>query len=373
MVDIARKNLLHDKTRFIITLIGVTFSVVLVFSQFGIYFGFMRNASIIIDNTPVDIWVTSKNSANFDFPLPFPESKVHKVKEVPGVAWADRLILTWANMKKRDGGSENIELIGFNPENGIGGPWTLKEGSIQALKAGPGIIVDESAFPKLGVMRIGDYVEVNEKRVKVVGITQGIRGFTTAPYVFTTYRTAQELDQWVSERTVFIVARVAAGYDHDDVVANLRQIRDVDVYRADAYSWKTRMYWTLETGIGVGFGLTAVMAIVVGMVIVSQTIYTATVEHLREFGTLKAIGATNWQVYGIIVKQALINAVLGYIAGLGITLLTVRLIESTGLAVVIPLELMVAIFFLTLLMCLAAAVISVRKALNVDPLVVFRT
>ena len=90
MVDIARKNLLHDKTRFIITLIGVTFSVVLVFSQFGIYFGFMRNASIIIDNTPVDIWVTSKNSANFDFPLPFPESKVHKVKEVPGVAWSSK-------------------------------------------------------------------------------------------------------------------------------------------------------------------------------------------------------------------------------------------------------------------------------------------
>ena len=373
MVDIARKNLLHDKTRFIITLIGVTFSVVLVFSQFGIYLGFMRNASIIIDNTPVDIWITSKNSANFDFPLPFPEEKLNRVKNVPGVAWADRLILMWMNFKKQDGGSENIELIGFNPETGIGGPWSLKEGSIQALKAGKGIIVDESAFGKLGALRLGDYVEINEQRVRVVGITKGIRGFTTAPYVFTTYRTAQELDPWVAERTVFILARVTPGYDHDDVVANLRQIRDVDVFRAGAYSWKTRMYWTLETGIGVGFGLTAVMAIVVGMVIVSQTIYTATVEHLREFGTLKAIGATNWQVYGIIVKQALINAVLGYVAGLTITLLTMRLIESTGLAVVIPAELMVAIFFLTMLMCLAAAIISVRKALNIDPLVVFRT
>jgi putative ABC transport system permease protein len=73
------------------------------------------------------------------------------------------------------------------------------------------------------------------------------------------------------------------------------------------------------------------------------------------------------------VKQALINAVLGYVAGLTITLLTMRLVESTGLAVVIPAELMVAIFFLTVLMCLAAAIISVRKALDVDPLVVFRT
>jgi putative ABC transport system permease protein len=372
MVDIARKNLLHDKTRFVITLVGVTFSVILIFAQFGIYLGFMRNASIIIDNTPVDMWITSKNSANFDFPLPFAESKLNQVKEVPGVAWADRLILSWANLKKKDGGSENIELIGFNPETGVGGPWSLRQGSIQALKGGRGIIVDESAFPKLGVMRIGDYVEVNEKRVKVVGITNGIRGFTTAPYVFTTYRTAQELDPWVSDRTVFILARVAPGYDADAVVRTLRQIRDVDVFRSEAYSWKTRLYWTLETGIGVGFGLTALMAIVVGMVIVSQTVYTATVEHLRDFGTLKAIGATNTQVYGIIVKQALINAALGYVAGLAITLATTRFIELTGLTVVIPAELMAAVFVLTVMMCLSASIISVRKALNVDPLVVFR-
>lgn len=373
MVDIARKNLFHDKTRFLITLVGVTFSVVLVFSQFGIYLGFMRNASIIIDNTPVDIWITSKNSANFDFPLPFPERKLNQVKAVPGVAWADKLILTWANLKKLDGGSENIELIGFNPETGVGGPWNLKAGSIQALKAGKGIIVDESAFPRLGRLRVGDYVEVNENRVRVVGITEGIRGFTTAPYVFTAYQTAQALDAWVAERTVFILARVAPGYNAGDVVTSLRQIRDVDVFRAADYSWKTRLYWTLETGIGMGFGLTAAMAIVVGMVIVSQTIYTATVEHLREFGTLKAIGATNWQVYGIIVKQALINAALGYMAGLAITLVATRFIEMTGLVMIIPVALMVAIFFLTVAMCLAASVVSVRKALNVDPLVVFRT
>jgi putative ABC transport system permease protein len=373
MVDIARKNLFHDKTRFAITLVGVTFSVVLVFSQFGIFLGFMRNASIVIDNTPVDIWITSKNSANFDFPLPFPERKLNKVKEVPGVAWADKLILTWASMKKKDGGSENVELIGFNPETGIGGPWSVKAGSLQDLKAGKGIVVDESAFPKLGVMRIGDYVEINENRVRVVAITEGIRGFTTAPYVFTTYRTAQELDAFVAERTVFVLARVAEGYRVDDVVAQLRQIRDVDVFRADEYSWKTRLYWMLETGIGVGFGLTALLAIVVGMVIVSQTIYAATVEHLREFGTLKAIGATNREVYGIIIEQALINAALGYLFGLAITLVAMRFVGLTGLVMIVPLEMMAAILVVTALMCLAASMISVRKALGVDPLLVFRT
>ena len=372
-VDIALKNLIHDRTRFLITLIGVTFSVVLVFAQFGIYLGFMRNASIIIDNTPVDVWITSRNSANFDFPLPFFERKLNKAKEVPGVAWADRLILTWASMKKQDGGSENVELIGFNPTTGIGGPWKLREGSIEALKAGRGIIVDESAFSRLGPLRIGDYVEINENRVKVVGISEGARGFTTAPYIFTTYRTAQDLDPFVAEKTVFIVARVAPGHDPREVAAALRQLRDVDVFTRGEYSLKTRLYWTWETGIGVGFGMTALMAIVVGMVIVSQTIYAATIEHLREFGTLKAIGARNIDVYGIIVKQAVINAVLGFGVGLAVTLVASRFIELIGLVMIIPGWLMVGVFGLTVAMCLAASMLSVRKALQVDPLVVFRT
>jgi len=373
MVDIARKNLLHDRTRFIITVVGVTFSVVLIFSQFGIYLGFMENASIIIDNTQADIWVTSKNSSNFDFPVPFNERKLNKVRQTTGVAWADHLLLGWANMRRRDGGQENIELVGFNPETGVGGPWRLLAGELQAVKAGKAIIVDESAFPKLGNLKVGDQVEINEQKVRVVGISQGVRGFTTAPYVFTSYRAAQDLDPFSRDRTVFIVARVEPGYDPQEVAARLREIRDVDVYTRDQYSWKTRLYWTWETGIGVGFGLTVFMAIVVGVVIVSQTIYSATIEHLREFGTLKAIGATNRDVYGIILKQALINALIGYAVGLTLTLLAVRSLGATGMVLVIPLGLMAAVFVLTLAMCATASVVSVRKALKVDPLVVFRS
>ena len=372
MVDIARKNLFHDRTRFLITVVGVTFSVVLIFSQFGIYLGFMENASIIIDNTQADIWITSKNSANFDFPVPFSELKFNKVKATPGIAAADKLILGWANMRKRDGGSENIELVGFNPETGVGGPWRLIDGRIADLKAGKSVIVDESAFAKLGALRVGDHVEINEQRVKVVGISQGVRGLTTAPYIFTSYRSAQDIDPFNRDRTVFIVARMAPGYEAEDVVARLRDIRDVDVYTRDAYSTKTQAYWRWETGIGLGFGLMVAMAILVGVVIVSQTIYSATIEHLREFGTLKAIGATNRDVYAIILKQALINAALGYVAGLLITLVVVRASGITGLVVVVPPLLMVGVFVLTVIMCVTASMVSVRKALSVDPLVVFR-
>ena len=373
MPDIALKNLIHDRLRFLVTLLGVTISVVMMFAQIGIYMGFMQNASIIIDNTPADIWITSKNSSNFDFPLPFSEGKLPKVKEVPGIAWAEHLVLGWANMKLTNGGSENVELIGFNPNTGIGGPWRLREGSVDALKAGGGIIIDESAFAKLGRLRIGDYVEILENRVKVVGISEGIRGFTTAPYVFTTYRTAQDIVPWLRGSTVFIVAGVHPQMDVPGIVQELKKIPNIDVYTKGEYSLKTRLYWTWETGIGVGFALTALMALLVGMVIVGQTIYAATIEHLREFGTLKAIGATNREVYEIIVKQALVNAVLGYAVALVIWVMGLRLVSAVGLAVVLPATLMGVVFVVTLAMCLTASYVSVRKALQVDPVTVFRS
>ena len=373
MPDIALKNLLHDRVRFIATLLGVAISVVMMFAQVGIYLGYMQNASIIIDNTAADIWITSKNSANFDFPLTFSEGKLSRVKGVPGVAWAEHLVLGWVNMKLANGGSESIELIGFNPNTGVGGPWRLREGSIEALKAGAGIIVDESAFPKLGQLRVGDYVEILESRVKIVGISQGIRGFTTAPYVFTSYSAAQDIVPWLRQRTVFIVAGLQPQADTAAVLRELKTIPNVDVYTKQQYSLKTRLYWTWETGIGVGFGLTAVMALIVGMVIVGQTIYTATIEHIREFGTLKAIGATNREVYGIILKQAIVNAVLGYAVALVTWAIALRLMSAAGLAVVLPTSLMGIVFIVTLLMCLSSSYLSVRKALHVDPVMVFRS
>lgn len=373
MVDIASKNLFHDRVRLIITLVGVTFSVVLITAQVGIYLGFMTNAAAIIEHTEADIWVTSQNSRNFDFALPFTERKINKVKEVPGVQWAEKLILGWALLKKKDGGTENVEVIGFNPDTGIGGPWRMKEGTIQDAKFARGIIVDEMDDRKLGGLRVGETVEILNSKVKVVGKSSGIKGFATAPFVFTSYKTAQEIVPWIEDKTVFILVKVAPGHDLKEVARRLAEIRDVDVYTKEQYALKTKLYWTAETGMGLGFGITILMGIVVGMVIVGQTIYTATVEHLREFGTLKAIGARNWDIYRIIIKQALINAVAGYSLGMLITLGVVSGYRSTGMTMVLSPALAAGIFLLACCMCLGASVISVRKALKVDPVIVFRS
>jgi putative ABC transport system permease protein len=374
MYAIAIRNLIHDKTRFVIALTGVTFSVILISAQAGIYLGFRENAATIIEHVEADIWVTSRNSRNFDFSQPIPERRVNQVLRVQGVASAEKLILGWGIIKNPDGGSEQVEVIGYDPDVPIGVPWSMREGRIEDVKGGMKAILDESAQARLGAFTVGDYREIMGQRLKIVGLSREAKSLTTAPFVFTSYETAQRVLSYIgAENTVFILVRVVPGADPREVAEDIRYTVDhVDVYTKADYAWKTKQYWTFETGVGFGFLLTMVMAFVVGIVIVGQTIYSSTVDHLKEFGTLKAIGATNRHIYQIIFNQAFINAILGYIVGAALTLLARGFFARAGIELTLPPETMVGILGLTLLMCFLAGFFSVWKALQVEPAAVFR-
>jgi putative ABC transport system permease protein len=372
-VSIARKNLFHDRVRLAITLTGIAFSVILILVQVGVYLGMMYNTASVITHTDADIWITARNNRNFDFSLPFPEHRENKAKAVSGIAWVKKLVLVWSLMKLQDGGSENVEIVGFDPDSGIGGPWDMVSGRIEDVKYHRGVIVDESSFYKLGDMAVGDFREVMNKRVRVVGICRGARRITTAPVLFTSYKVAQELTPWMDGQTVFILVKVKPGWDVQDVKGRLQGAMNLeDVYTREEFSWITQKYWTFNTGMGVGFGFTILMGILVGAVIVSQTIYGATVEHLKEFGTLKALGADNRTVYGIIIKQAVVSGLLGYMLGGAINFVVVHFYRQSGQFVIQPWWLFVIDLVLTLVACIAASLISVRKAMQVDPMEVFR-
>ncbi len=374
MYSIAVKNLIHDKTRFAIALVGVTFSVILISAQVGIFLGFMNSASTVIDHIDADLWVTSKNSRNFDFSQPFPERKLNQVLRVRGVAYAEKLILGWGIIRNPDGGSEQAEVIGYNPETGIGGPWAMRRGRVGDVKGGMHAILDESSQERLGKFELGDYREVMGHRLKIVGISHGAKSLTTAPFVFTSYSTAQRALSYLgAENTVFLLVRVVPGVDPREVAAELRNTVDyVDVYTKAEYSWKTKQYWTFETGVGFGLLLTMLMAFIVGIVIVGQTIYSSTVDHLKDFGTLKAIGATGRHIYQIIFHQALINAFLGYLVGASLTFFTRHLYENLGIPLALTPEVMGGVLVVTVLMCILASFISVQKAVKVEPAAVFR-
>ncbi|MEM4721959.1 MAG: FtsX-like permease family protein [Candidatus Methanomethylicaceae archaeon] len=374
MLYVALKILLYDKFRTLITLLGVIFAVSLIFAQLGIYFGLMETSSVIIDNTVGDIWITSRNSKNFDFSQPFPEYVYYHTLSNEGIEWAERLIVTWGLIKQKKGGTEQIEIVGYNPDTGIGGPWKMANGSIREVKNGNFAIVDRSAMKRLGDISVGEFRDILAKRIQIVGISDGAKSFTTAPIIFTSYRLAQELADLVGpDNTVFIIAKVLPGYSVSKVIEALREkLQGVDIYSKAAFSRKTRMYWTFETGVGYAFLITILISFLVGTLIVGQTIYNSTIEHIKEFGTLKALGAENADVYKIIFTQAFIIALISYLISLIITLVSVKFYEAIDMVMVVKWWTNLIVFFMTFLMCFASAYISIRKIKRIDPAILFR-
>ncbi|TWJ17341.1 FtsX-like permease family protein [Geobacter argillaceus] len=374
MFYVALRILLYDKVRSLITLLGVVFAVGLIFNQLGIFLGLMETSSVIVDHTPGDIWVTSKNSKNFDFSQPFPDYVYHQTISDAGIQSAEKLIVAWGIIRQKEGGTEQVEVVGFNPDSGVGGPWELVSGDLKHLKNGNYAIVDESAMKRLGRIQVGEYRDVLSHRLQIVGISRGAKSFTTAPILFTSFELAQRLVTYVgSDSTVFVVAKVKPGVSVKDVVTRLKaRFKGVDVFVADDFSMKTRRYWAVETGVGFSFLLTIIISFLVGMLIVGQTIYNSTMEHIKEFGTLKALGATNREIYKIIFSQAMINALAGYIVSLIITLASVKIYEAGGMVMVVRGWVNFLVLGLTLLMCFASAFVSVRRIKRIDPAILFR-
>lgn len=374
MVSIARKNLFHDKVRFIVALAGITFAVVLITIQVGVYLAFLANSSVLIDHTEADIWITAHGLENFDFGRPISEKKLFQAREAPGVLWAEKYLLAFGYWKTPGGSQETVQMVGYDPETLVGAPWSIVRGDPRDVKYFNSVFYDEAETNRLGDLPIGGETEINSHRVRVVGIVRGAKSFIQSPYIFTSFKNALNLSFVAKGNTVYILVKVAPGYSVEAVRQRLKAaVKDVDVYTSGEFSKKTRDYWMINTGTGMALLSIALMGVVIGTVIVANTIYTSTTEHLREFGTLKAIGASNWDLYKIIIEQALINSVIGYVAGEFVSFWVIQAIKKGNLQVLLPWPVLAGIYVLTALMCLWSSTLSIYKVTKIDPALVFKS
>jgi putative ABC transport system permease protein len=374
MVSIARKNLFHDKIRFAVALAGISFAVVLITVQLGVYLAFRSNVSVLIDHTEADIWITAHGLENFDFGRPFSEKKLYEVEEVPGVAWADKYLLAFGYWKTPSGSQESVQMVGFDPETMVGAPWNIVKGNPQDVKYFNSIFYDEADTNRLGNLPIGAETEINSHRVRIAGIVRGARSFIQSPYIFTSFKNALNLSYVNQGNTVYVLVKVAPGYSVQDVQRRIREtVKDLDVYTSPEFSKKTQDYWMINTGTGVALLAVALMGVVIGTVIVANTIYTSTTEHLKEYGTLKATGASNWDLYAIIIEQALINSVIGFAVGMAVSYVVIQAMKQGHLPILLPVPVLVGIFILTVMMCLWSSVLSIFKVTRIDPAMVFKS
>lgn len=374
MPPLARRNLFHDKVRLTVTLTGIVFAVVLIVVELGLFVGFTSTTSGPIDHSNVDLWVTSKHVPYIELGAPFSERKLYQVRAVPGVVEAQKFITRWTQWQRPDGRQESVQIVGINPDSMLGHPWNLVEGSVDDLKTPNAILVDQLYKEKLGVTRVGEVFEIDHRRARVVGFTRGIRAFTTSPYIFTSFKNAQDYAGMAADQTVYLQVKVAPGADVKQVQREIQErVKDVDVLTNRQFSRMTQVYWMFTTGAGVAVLLAAALGLVVGFVVVAQTIYATTMDHLKEFGTLKAMGAPNSYIYRVILTQAAMSAVMGYALGMFVSVFVVRASQSGGAAILLPWPMAIGMFFLTLTMCMGAAVVSINKVTRLDPAMVFKS
>jgi putative ABC transport system permease protein len=373
MPPLAQRNLFHDKVRLAVTLTGIVFSVVLIVVQLGLFLGFTTATSNLIDHSNADLWITSKNVPYVEQGVAFSERKLNQVRAVPGVADAQKIIAHWTQWKRHDGGEDSVQIVGVNVDDPLERPWNVVEGRVEDLKSPDAIIMDELYKQKLGVTRVGEVFEIGGHRARVVGFTRGIRSFTTSPYVFTSFKNAQNYTNLREDQTYFVLVKVAPGADVQQVRRDLlSRVRDVEVFTTAQFSRMTTFYWMFTTGAGVAVLIAAVLGLVVGFVVVAQTIYATTVDHIREYGTLKAMGAPNSYVYKVIMKQAGISALIGYALGMVVSIFVVQGSQKGGAAILMPPSMAIGMFFLTLFMCIGAALVSINKVTRIDPAMVFK-
>lgn len=373
MASLAWRNLFHDRVRLVVTLVGIVFSVVLTSIQFGLFLGFVSATSDLIERSNADLWVISKGVVNLESGIAFSERKYYQTLGIAGVADARRQTVSFSTWKKPDGAEESIMLFGTELEGGMGGPWNLVAGRLEDLLQPDAVIIDELYQSKLGVTGLGQVVEIQGRRARVVGLTRGIRTFTTSPAVFTTFDRARQYVGLPNDRTLFLLVRVARGANPETVRQAIKdRLTHVDVLTTGEFGRQQAFYWMFETGAGVSVLIAALLGLVVGVVVVAQTIYASTMDHLREYGTLKAMGASNRYLYGVILRQAVISAGIGYTVGICLSLVVATISQQTTTAILLPGWILGALFILTLLMCSLASIVSINKVTRLDPAMIFK-
>ena len=369
---IAFRNLFYDRLRFIATVIGIVFSIVLVTVQMGLYLGFGRTVTTMIDHASADLWVVPRGTKCFEDPSLLDARERYRALSINEVAEAIPVVIGFADWRMSSGETTPVFIVGSDLRSGGLQPWNLVEGQIEALSAPRAVAIDRSYFDRLGVSGIGSTAEIRQQPVRVAVVTSGIRSFTTTPFVFMDVNRARAHTGIPSSKTTYFLIRLSPNSDSSLVRRQLMSnIPDVEVLTPAEFRERSRTFWLFSTGAGAALFAGALLGVIVGTVIVAQTLYSSTKEHLNEFATLRAIGSSRRYIYKVIVCQALLSAIIGFSIAALIGAAIVQLTAATALPIIITPELLLGLFLLTIVMCIGSAIAAIIQVTRIDPAIVF--
>ena len=385
MNHIALKMLMGDRGKYLGIIMGLTFASLIMTQQPAIFVGLMtRSFSFISDLGLPDIWVMDPKVQFIDDVKPLQDTKLYRVRGVAGVKWAMPLYKGLLKARMADGTFQTCNVIGLDDATLIGGPPIMLEGKLEDLRRSDGVIVDiDGAKDKLAKppltpggkpvpLKIGDSLELNDKRAIVVGIANTTKTFQSQPVVYTTYSRAIRYAPRERKMLSFVLVKAMPGTDIPTLTRRIQEATGLAAYSQKEFMDLTWNYFMKNTGIPINFGISVTLGFIVGAAIAGQTFYNFTLENLRQFGVLKAMGTSNWTLLRMILLQAILVGMIGYGLGVGLTALFGYVMRNTIMAFKFPWQLLVFSGAGVTLICIFAALISIRKVIKLEPAIVFK-
>jgi putative ABC transport system permease protein len=338
----------------------------------GLLLGFARMITTMIQHASADLWIVSQAANSFEDAALVDEYQRFRALSVAGVTEAVPIITGFAQWSMPTGVKTPVFIVGSGSGTAGLPPWNLIEGDARALSVPDAVAVDRSYSDRLGTTTYGADVEIGGQRGRIMAVTKGIRSFTTTPYLFASLDRARGYTGIPANKASFLLLRLSPSADRETVKAQLRaKLSDVDVLTPGEFSRRSRSFWLFDTGAGAALLAGALLASLAGTVIVAQTLYASTKDHLDEFATLRAIGASGSYLRTVIALQAVISAVIGFLVAVVISTVVAKLTADAALPVVMTPELTVGLFALTVIMCVVSGFSSIIKVMRVDPVTVF--
>ncbi|MEM9828600.1 MAG: ABC transporter permease, partial [Planctomycetota bacterium] len=272
--ELAIRTLFHDRGKLVAGLIGVVFSVVLVNVQGGLFLGLIRKASLLIDRSEADIWIGHRGMHNVDFPHSIPERWRRRVESVPGVKEVAPLRIGFSEISLPDGHYEGVVVVGIDRASSMGHVYGDLTGDPDPLAGVDSVVVDACDAEKLQHPELGELREIGGRRVRITSNSYGILSFLVTPYVFTDYEHAATLTPIQPGEASYLLARVQAGVDADATCEEImRRLPDVTAMPSTTFADVSVKFWMTRTGLGISFGASTMLGLLVGLVMVGQTLY----------------------------------------------------------------------------------------------------
>jgi putative ABC transport system permease protein len=387
---LARLNLLHQRLRTLISLAGVAFAVLLIFSQLGFLGAVHLTASLLFDKLDFDLLLTGREYLNLNFPDGFPRLRLSQANAVTGVESVRPFSVClglwrgpWPHSSPRaDPRRWNILILGARPDdlhlvfrNSGEGMFSDREKLAvfeTALTRSNAVLIDRRSWPDYGspeALHPGAIVELNEQQLELVGKFEIGTGFGYNGLLLASEATLSRIQGIAPNQVTFGLVKLQPGFDPREVKNRLNEVLpDARAYTRDEINAKETEYWVQQTAVGRFFTLGVLVALVVGVVFVYQMIAADIRNHLAEYATIKAMGYQNRYLFRVILWQASLLALVGFFPGL---LATLGIYELTRQAARIPIGMTasraVIVLVLTIVMCLCAGLLAIRKLRSADP------